>query len=308
MNVLKPQVSIIITNYNYADYLKESIESALSQTYSNIDITLIDDASTDGSHEIYETYKDKIKIIEHKKNQGIIFSRNEALESAKGEFIIFLDADDYFDNDYVEKMIHVAEKYDADVVYPNWRLFGDSNSIMEFSEFHNEKLIRQEIHCTSESLIRRSAVGDHKFESEKVAEDWDFFIGLSLGGRKFKLAKKCYINYRIKGNSRGNSRSYLEDLYYFYDILVKWSKKYPGKINPIELPIYVIKTKDKQISEQEALILQKDEQIADQQELINIKDKQIADQQELIRQKDERLNRFEKTIPYKFYKVIKRVK
>ncbi len=279
-----PKVSLVITCYNYGKYVAEAIESVLKQTYDNVDLLVIDDGSTDNSLEVIEKYRhyDQVEIIS-RKNKGIVYTRNEALRVTKGEFICFLDADDFFDQDYIEKMVSIAHENDADVVYPNWHVFGDDKYTKSFPEFDLQRLIRQEIHCTSESLIRRAAIGDHKFESEKVAEDWDFFLGLALDDKKFKLAEDCYINYRVRRDTRGSTRPYWDDMYHFYDILMKWSRKYPTKVNPLDLPVYAGRLRDAHIEAQDRIIHDKDVAIGDkeaaieqQQGHIEVLEKQLA--------------------------------
>ena len=278
----KPLVSIVITCYNYADYVAESIESALNQTYKNIEIIVINDGSTDNSLDIINNYKTRVKVIS-RKNKGIVFTRNQALDLVKGEFLCFLDADDYFDDDYIENMVKVAQENDADVVYPNWRIFGDEEYVKVFPEFDLEKLIQQEIHCTAESLIRLSSIGELRFESEKVAEDWDFFLGMALSGCKFKLSPESYINYRVKKGGRASSRDYWEDMYYFVEILRRWQQKYPKKVNPIDLPVYAGRLRDRHIEselkiklEKERIINQLSEQLEEANRNINYLQSEVS--------------------------------
>ena len=225
MNKKLPIISVVITNYNYGKFLNKSIRSVIAQTYKNIEIILIDDCSTDNSKDIYEEFNKKIKIIEHKKNKGIVETRNEAIDIIKGDFLCFLDADDYFDNDYIENLYQVLIENEADVVYPNWRLFGNTNEKFIFDEFDEKKLQLQEIHITPSSLVRKSGIKNLRFESKKVAEDWDFFVRLSLLGVKFKVADNVFINYQIKSDSRGSRHKEIEDIKLFLDILNKIRKE-----------------------------------------------------------------------------------
>ncbi|HCH34604.1 MAG: Glycosyltransferase [Candidatus Saccharibacteria bacterium GW2011_GWC2_48_9] len=256
----QPLVTIAITCYNYAEYVAQAIESALDQSYDHLEVIVIDDGSTDNSVAIISRYATKIKMIS-RKNKGIVYTRNEALKLAKGDFFFFLDADDFFDKDYVKQMVGVAQKNDADVVYPNWHVFGDAKYSKKYPEFDLQLLIEQQIHCTSESLIRLDAIKGHRFESEEVAEDWDFFLGLALAGKKFKLANECYINYRVRRNTRGTSRLYWDDMRVFISILSKWEKKYPTLVNPVDLPISVGKKRDEFIDEQAKIITHSSEKI-----------------------------------------------
>ena len=101
------KISIIIPVYNTEKYLRRCIESAINQTLKDIEIICIDDASTDNSLNILNEYatKDKrIKVIVFKKNNGVGRARNEALRIASGEFIGFIDSDDFVDEKYFEEL------------------------------------------------------------------------------------------------------------------------------------------------------------------------------------------------------------
>ena len=249
----KPLISVIITNYNYAQYVSKAIESVLAQTYRNIELIIINDGSIDKSDEIIKeaislNQTRDIKYIS-RINKGVVFTRNEGMEIAKGEYISYLDADDYFNIDYISKSYKIAKEFDADVVYPNWHFVGEwlGRPNTNFPEFTPELLQLQKLHCTPASLIKKQAIKDHRFEVEKVAEDWDFFIGLSLGGAKFKLAKDNYINYRIRKGTRGSRNDPKEDTRYFIDILTKYKKLYgdnvidPKRLAKVRHPNIVVK-------------------------------------------------------------------
>jgi len=243
--VSHPLISVIITNYNYGKYITQAIKSILNQTYPNIELIIINDGSTDNSDEVIqkilrENSGQNIKYIS-RKNKGIVYTRNEGVEVAKGEFICYLDADDYFNRDYISKSYHTLKEYKADVVYPNWHFVGEwlGRPDTNFPEFSPKLLQLQKLHVTPASLIRKSAIKGHKFEVETVAEDWDFFVGLSLDGVIFKLAKNSYINYRIRKGTRGSKNDPKEDTKKFVEILEKYKKLYGDKvINPSKLVSY----------------------------------------------------------------------
>ncbi len=114
-----PKVSVIIPVYNVEDYLKRSLDSLVNQTLKDIEIILIDDCSQDKSLDIAKKYAEKdkrIKLIESKENQGAAASRNKGLDIASGEYIGFIDADDYIDLNYYEELYKKAKETDADIV------------------------------------------------------------------------------------------------------------------------------------------------------------------------------------------------
>ena len=111
------KVSVIIPIYNVEKYLEECLESVINQTHTYLEIILIDDGSNDNSGNIADSYalKDsRIKVV-HKKNEGVSIARNTGIDIATGEYICFSDADDYLMNDYVEYLLELITKNDADI-------------------------------------------------------------------------------------------------------------------------------------------------------------------------------------------------
>ena len=111
------KISVIVPIYNTSLYLEECINSIVNQTYTNIEIILINDGSTDRSLEICHKLSKcdkRIKVLD-KEHTGIADSRNVGLNNASGEFISFIDSDDYISNDMYENMIRYMEKYDLDI-------------------------------------------------------------------------------------------------------------------------------------------------------------------------------------------------
>lgn len=268
----RPVISVIITNYNYADYIGQAIESVLNQTYKNIELIIIDDGSTDDSDAVIKKYTEKNPAIIYiaQKNHGVVYTRNKGMEIARGEYLCCLDADDFFNTDYIEKQYGWITKYRADVVYANWNLIGDVNQKINFPEFDFIEYQKQHFHIKPESLIRVSAIkhkdGKLKLgylpETKKRANDWAYFISLAANGLKFKLAKNNYVNYRIKSGSMGSRFTRYEDIRIFYKYLTLLKKRYGKKIiDPIELPIDIIMQQDERIKEANLIISNKDREI-----------------------------------------------
>ena len=116
------KVSIIIPTYNSEKYLKRCINSICNQTYKNIEIIIIDDGSTDNTFNICEEYSkkdDRVKFI-HKKNEGVSVARNIGIENANGKYIMFVDSDDWIENNTVEILYNISKKEKADIVQCNF--------------------------------------------------------------------------------------------------------------------------------------------------------------------------------------------
>ena len=120
-------VSVVLPIYNTSKFLDRCISSVVNQTYTNLEILLIDDGSTDNSLEVCNDWAkrdDRIKVI-HKENEGLGYTRNRGIENATGEYICFFDSDDFVDEDAIEKSYNLAKSENADVV-----LFG-----LHFADF-----------------------------------------------------------------------------------------------------------------------------------------------------------------------------
>ena len=119
MSVSSPIVSVIIPIYNVEKYLAQCLDSVCAQSYNALEIILVNDGSPDSSNQIIAKYakKDKrIKVIEQK-NQGVSAARNAGLKLAKGKYVVFIDADDYVANDYVEHLLRLIQQTDSPVSF-----------------------------------------------------------------------------------------------------------------------------------------------------------------------------------------------
>ena len=114
---MKDLISVIIPVYKTEKYLVRCLESVINQTYKNVEIILVDDGSPDKSPELCDNLAKKyqsIKVI-HKENGGLSSSRNAGLDIASGDYISFIDSDDYIDQYMLERLYHAITKHDADV-------------------------------------------------------------------------------------------------------------------------------------------------------------------------------------------------
>ena len=116
------KISIIVPVYNVEKYISRCLNSLINQTLDDIEIICVNDCSVDNSFQIVKEYAardSRFVLIEHETNQGLGSARNSGIGIASGEYIIFIDSDDYIDTDYCEKLYNTAKKYDADIVVTN---------------------------------------------------------------------------------------------------------------------------------------------------------------------------------------------
>ncbi|WP_195932063.1 glycosyltransferase [Turicibacter sanguinis] len=142
-------VSIIIPVYNVEKYLQECLESAINQTYKNIEIIAINDGSTDSSLAILEEYASKygnLKIV-NQENKGMSGARNAGLKVANGEYIYFLDSDDFIDLNMIEECVVLAEKNNLDIINFDAHVFYDGDFKSDFNpKYNRSKFLNQGIY------------------------------------------------------------------------------------------------------------------------------------------------------------------
>ena len=125
-----PLISIIVPVYNVEDYIRPCLDSILAQTYTNFEAILVDDGSKDGSGSVCDEYaeKDSRFIVVHKENGGVSSARNKGLEIAKGEYIAFVDSDDWIENNYLTIILNEIEDYDL-LFFGHIAHYNDGNTV-----------------------------------------------------------------------------------------------------------------------------------------------------------------------------------
>ena len=209
---LEVSVSIIIPTYNSEDYIAQAIESLLHQTYSNFEIIVVDDASSDSTVKIVRSFNDeRLQIIENKQNRGVSYGRNCGIKVAQGKWIGLLDSDDWYAPTRLEKLLAVAERYDSDLIADDL-FFIQDGEINCWSTFLREN--KQEL----SSIEKIDAV---KFvESDRlppINEDrkWSFGYLKPLMRREFLISNNIQYN---EGINVG------EDFILYFDCLRKQAR------------------------------------------------------------------------------------
>lgn len=206
-----PQVSLVIPVYNTECYLDECLRSALAQTEHDIEIICVNDGSTDGSAAVlahYATTDKRIHVITQP-NAGLSAARNSGLDKATGEFVMFLDSDDWLPNDAIAKMIAAARASGAPVVVSNGcardRL---PNPRKANCRWHLKRpalpcfVNNKKIHSSAwNKLYRRDAIGQRRFITGIYFEDWPFNTELFGELEEFALVDEPMYVYRTKGDS-----------------------------------------------------------------------------------------------------------
>ena len=211
MHLSNDKVSVIIPVYNSEKFLKDSINSVLHQTYSNLEIIAIDDGSTDNSLKILQKYSDKITII-HQENKGLADALNVGIKNMDGKWFKWFSPDDVLYADAIEILVNKAKKLPENtIIYSNWELIDDiGKKIRDFFESnynelntfeYNVRLLDgQQINVNTTiipaSLFKKGCLIQNL--EDPIAIDYDFFLRAGiLYAAKFYLIPKPLVQYRI---------------------------------------------------------------------------------------------------------------
>lgn len=222
-------VSIIVPIYNAEKYLDSCIQSVLRQTYTNWELILIDDGSTDKSGRIAEEYgfADERITVFHQKNLGVSLARNQGIDEATGNYVVFLDADDELIEDCLAKTVNIAEETNADVVAgrscENQELFQDRIIWTGAEALENSLKDHLFTYSACAKLIRREFIGKTRFTPDiRINEDSYFVFQLLCKQNVFVLTNDVIYFYRA--NSESSSTTVFSEKY--FDILKVSDLKY----------------------------------------------------------------------------------
>ncbi|HHW36017.1 MAG TPA: glycosyltransferase [Bacillales bacterium] len=200
-------VSVIIPTFNCEEYIDKAIESLLEQSYRNIEIIVVDDGSTDSTRKVLSKF-DKDIIYFYKKNGGEASARNYGLSKATGEYIAFLDADDYYDPIKIEKQINVMiQNPEVDIVYNDVTVIDTNNQEINILksegtfnnkyDFFSQMLYRQIIPATASMMIKRNCIDQGIRYPEQYTNSVDYWFTLQLAERyQFYYLEESLYSYR----------------------------------------------------------------------------------------------------------------
>ena len=206
-----PLISVVIPCFNSEKFIRESVESVLNQTYKNIEIIVIDDGSDDSTPSILQEFSGFLTVL-NQKNSGAGSARNAGLEASNGEYIAFLDSDDYWDPDKISKQLNLILHEKLDLVYCGGKIIEkNSNETLLIPKFRGDCYKYFILYPTqaiillgcSSALFRKSILlSSGYFDSafKGAAEDWDFFRRVCIYA-KVGYLDDSLVGYRIHENN-----------------------------------------------------------------------------------------------------------
>lgn len=221
MSILDLKVSVIVPAHNSGRFIAETIMSVLNQTHKNFEIIIVDDCSTDDTIEIIKSFEDeRILLLENESNSGAAYSRNKAIANAKGDFIAFLDADDKWLPDKLEKQILFMESNHYDFSYTGYSWVREDNSeigvfVSGPTKVTHKMFLRSNYVGCSTVMFRRSIYPDLNVpDSIKKRNDYALWLLLSKKADCYYL-DECLTKYRkISGSISSGSKAKLVKHHY----------------------------------------------------------------------------------------------
>lgn len=203
-------ISVIVPIYNVEKYLERCVESIINQTYKNLEIILVDDGSPDNCPQMCDDYAKKdsrIKVV-HKKNGGLSDARNAGMKVATGEYVSFIDSDDYISLDFYETLLQTMIDNDSDIVECSVVKFYEDNNFDEYSD--DLKVTNYDTLYALDGLINENPFKQHvwnKLYKSNIALDIPYAVG--------KLNEDEFWTYQVFGKAKKVTRINKTMYYYF---------------------------------------------------------------------------------------------
>ncbi len=204
------KVTVVVPVFNTLEYLSRCINSIKNQTYQNIEILIINDGSTDESRKMCEliSKQDKRIRVINQNNKGLAESRNVGIEEANGEFICFIDSDDYIENSMIETLLKSIKQTNADVCECSFFIHMKNGVVKDVTcEQKGVEIVEDQLDLVNaysdatilipawDKIYRKSSIKDLKFDKGCFKEDADYIYRLCMAGKKFALVPKPFYHY-----------------------------------------------------------------------------------------------------------------
>ncbi len=220
-------ISIVTASYNYEQYITETIQSVLNQTYTDWEMIIVDDCSTDNSIEVIKSFNDnRIKLFVNEKNLGLKGTVKRGIEEAKGDWVVFLESDDMITPDYLEKKVEIAKKYpDVNLIFNDCEFFGDEKRVFDFNAVlkRTRKILNEQTYPIdmfyyfyhSNKIFTFSSVMTKREDLLKINYepkldcllDWHLWVQLAYLGKFYYIPEKLTY-WRLHSNSYVQTSTY----------------------------------------------------------------------------------------------------
>lgn len=207
-------ISVIMPSYNSEEFIELAIQSVLEQTFTNIELIVIDDASSDNTTNIIKNMAEKdsrVCFIQNEKNMGVAYTRNKGFDLSRGEYVALLDSDDVWHPQKLEKQLILAKKFMADIVYCSYGIIDEfgkkrcNDFIVPSTTKLEDMFVKSVISCST-AMLSRDIVKKYHFPTEFYHEDYAMWLQLLKDGKKAVGEREVLAQYRVKSNSRAANK------------------------------------------------------------------------------------------------------
>ena len=210
---MREKVSVIMPSYNSEEFIAESINSVLAQTYENFELLIVDDCSTDKTIEVVKGFNDdRIKLFVNERNSGAAVSRNRAIREATGKWIAFLDSDDLWFSDKLEKQITYMQNNGIAFSYTDYEVIDENNIVV--STFKPRLNV-----CKYKDILKHNHIGCLTviYDSDKLGkvfmpinaikrEDMACWLSILKNGEEAHCLHECLAQYKVHSNSVSSNK------------------------------------------------------------------------------------------------------
>lgn len=234
------KLSVVVAIYNVEKYVKKCVESLINQSSRNYEIILVDDGSTDSSGKIIDSYLnyENIKII-HQKNKGVSVARNTGIENSNGEWLTFVDGDDYVEKNFINKILNSIDEFDTDMLVFNYNAFFNENNkikcrtlpfdqdqyISDDKDLFQKRMISQYYKGGDKNavvssgttwckVIKNNIIKNNKLRFKPgllKAQDTVFWLNTTEHVNRIYYLRDCLYNYRLSAGSISSGKKYIKN-------------------------------------------------------------------------------------------------
>ncbi len=211
---MSPVVSVVMPAYNSEKYIAKSVKSVLEQSFRDFELIIVDDCSTDKTFDIIKELlrmDSRIKCCRLKKNSGVATARNFGMSLSRGEWIAFIDSDDLWASEKLERQLETARNEKADIVYCSYSIVDETGKrvcedfiVPEKTDY--ESILVKNIIGLSTVLINKILCKKYSFSTELYHEDYAFWLDVLKDGNKAVGNVDVEVHYCMRGGSRSSGK------------------------------------------------------------------------------------------------------
>ena len=235
-------VSVVMSCYNYGHYLPYALQSVMDQTYTNLEIIVVNDGSTDNTDQVMQPFlsNPKVRYIKQK-NRGQANAKNTGIKNASGKYVAFLDADDLWDREKLEKQLKLFSDMNTGVVFSGLKFINQSGQLIDYKLIGKyfvphrgnvtQYLIFDNFIPFSSSVVLKDLLDRHGIFNEKLKMtiDWDLWLRLSLHCH-FDFIKEPLLIYRL-GHCGQMSKNTVERFFYSDRVFISFISAHPEALS-----------------------------------------------------------------------------